>query len=152
MANETIDKLKNAGYITITDDSQGIADKIGIPEAFPYEFVKLPDIEYTVQEGDRDGKMLLEWDYEKYISADIQEIKTGHIASLFRDSSNDKLNGFSITYRGDSVIQLIVASGEQYVGIRYNFVTKSFELANQGAPLSGKVGAVVKTNGYMIYF
>ena len=25
-ANETIDKLKNAGYITVTDDSQGIAD------------------------------------------------------------------------------------------------------------------------------
>lgn len=43
MQNETIDKLKNAGYITVTDDSQGIADKVGVPEAFPYEFVKLPD-------------------------------------------------------------------------------------------------------------
>jgi len=30
MQNETIDKLKNAGYITVTDDSQGIADKVGI--------------------------------------------------------------------------------------------------------------------------
>ena len=30
MENETIDKLKNAGYITVTDDSQGIADKVGI--------------------------------------------------------------------------------------------------------------------------
>jgi len=30
MKNETIDKLKNAGYITVTDDSQGIADKVGI--------------------------------------------------------------------------------------------------------------------------
>ena len=30
MQNETIDKLKAAGYITVTDDSQGIADKVGI--------------------------------------------------------------------------------------------------------------------------
>ena len=30
-ANETIDKLKRAGYITVTDDSQGIADKYEIP-------------------------------------------------------------------------------------------------------------------------
>ena len=30
MRNETIDKLKIAGYITSTDDSQGIADKVGI--------------------------------------------------------------------------------------------------------------------------
>ena len=30
MQNETIDKLKNAGYITVTDDSQGIADAVGI--------------------------------------------------------------------------------------------------------------------------
>ena len=48
MQNETIDKLKNAGYITVTDDSQGIADKAGVPEAFPYEFVKLPDITVEV--------------------------------------------------------------------------------------------------------
>ena len=32
MENETIDKLKDAGYITSTDDSQGIADKVGIVE------------------------------------------------------------------------------------------------------------------------
>ena len=30
MSNEIIDKLKNAGYITVTDDSQGIADKAGV--------------------------------------------------------------------------------------------------------------------------
>ena len=30
MQNEIIDKLKNAGYITVTDDSQGIADKVGV--------------------------------------------------------------------------------------------------------------------------
>lgn len=30
MKNEIIDKLKDAGYITVTDDSQGIADKVGI--------------------------------------------------------------------------------------------------------------------------
>jgi len=30
MKNEIIDKLKEAGYITVTDDSQGIADKVGI--------------------------------------------------------------------------------------------------------------------------
>ena len=50
MQNETIDKLKNAGYITVTDDSQGIADKVGVPEAFPYEFVKLPDVEFVLTE------------------------------------------------------------------------------------------------------
>lgn len=55
MQNETIDKLKEAGYITVTADSQGIADKVGIPEAFPYEFAMLPDFEdfsYTIKEGD----------------------------------------------------------------------------------------------------
>lgn len=30
MKNEIIDKLKVAGYITVTDDSQGIADKVGV--------------------------------------------------------------------------------------------------------------------------
>ena len=30
MQNETIDKLKKAGYITVTADSQGIADQVGI--------------------------------------------------------------------------------------------------------------------------
>ena len=30
MKNEIIDKLKEAGYITVTDDSQGIADKVGV--------------------------------------------------------------------------------------------------------------------------
>lgn len=30
MQNEIIDKLKNAGYITVTDDSLGIADKVGV--------------------------------------------------------------------------------------------------------------------------
>ena len=66
MTNETIDKLKDAGYITVTDDSQGIADKIGIPEAFPYEYVKLPDFEYILTE-------------EKTSS---EEIKIGHIDFL----------------------------------------------------------------------
>lgn len=57
MQNETIDKLKNAGYITVTDDSQGIADKVGIgggggdqPE-IGNNNVTAGSIEYVVFEG-----------------------------------------------------------------------------------------------------
>ena len=50
MQNETIDKLKEAGYITVTADSQGIADKVGIGDDFPYKWVEIPAITLTIED------------------------------------------------------------------------------------------------------
>ena len=62
MQNETIDKLKNAGYITVTDDSQGIADKVGISggDNFPYEYVCPDDFSVSIQPDD--------WNIDEYES------------------------------------------------------------------------------------
>ena len=44
MKNEIIDKLKDAGYITVTDDSQGIADKCNIGNGGSSNFPSYLDI------------------------------------------------------------------------------------------------------------
>ena len=77
MQNETIDKLKEAGYITVTDDSQGIADKVGVPEAFPYEYIML-DKEYSCSENNK-------------IIDHIDNIDNTIIGSIFNTDSDVKV-------------------------------------------------------------
>ena len=112
MQNETIDKLKNAGYITVTDDSQGIADKAGIPSGgsdIPLEYSCPDDFSVTIQPED--------WEYDKEISianfdTDISvEFDNGDIALIYGEC-----NGVS-GYGSDMNVVIEVPWGDARVNI-----------------------------------
>ena len=105
MQNETIDKLKNAGYITVTDDSQGIADKVGVPEAFPHEFVILPDFEYTTKEITKTSG------YIKVGHIDISEIDaSSKILDVIKDGSLQLKGASYVPELSISVFSMVLAS------------------------------------------
>ena len=105
MQNETIDKLKNAGYITVTDDSQGIADKVGISgggDNFPYEYVCPDDFSVIVQPED--------WEIEGESWARVELENPIQIPNPY-NVKYYKCNG-QVAYDGEAYI--IVDFGEEY--------------------------------------
>ena len=67
MQNEIIDKLKNAGYITVTDDSQGIADKVGVSGGGT---------------GEESGYYLFGDDASAVVNAIVNKVKTDLIPTI----------------------------------------------------------------------
>ena len=114
--NETIDKLKSAGYITVTDDSQGIADKCEIGSGggsaagwsemgkiqMPFEYAAVWQIN-----PDTGDEQLVSVSFKEWFDSQIEEWKnTGEIDTYFIPlyKKSDVLEDYNIS--GDMEVLL----------------------------------------------
>ena len=113
-ANETIDKLKSAGYITVTADSQGIADQcqIGGGSSEIDEYLEENNIEYKIEGNDAYGM----YDDDEFHVSSIEiegDIIIGVYFGLTKSATfyKNKVNfhsGDSFTYIEDDINYAIV--------------------------------------------